>query len=304
MNGAAIATGYAADLALGDPRRWHPVAGFGQLAAALERRTYAPTRSAGAVHVVLLVGGAAGLAELVTRAARKAGLGGGTVLAVAVWASLGGRSLVSEARRVASLAERGEVEQGRRAVTALVGRDPESLDADGLCRAAVESVSENTADAVVSTLLWAAVGGAPAVAAYRAANTLDAMIGNRSERYVEFGWAAARLDDVLSWPGARLTALLAAVLAPLAGGSPQAAWRASRRDGAAHPSPNAGRVEAAFAGALGLQLGGTLAYRGRVEHRPLLGSGRPPTARDVRRATWLSLGVGTATALLCARAAR
>jgi adenosylcobinamide-phosphate synthase len=163
-------------------------------------------------------------------------------------------------------------------------------------------VAENTADAVAGPLVWTAVAGAPGAVAYRAANTLDAMVGHRSERYASFGWAAARLDDVLSWPGARVGALLAALLAPLVGGSPAQTLRVARRDGAAHPSPNAGLIEAAFAGALGLALGGPLTYDGRIEVRPSLGDGRPPGADDVERAIRLATAVGVAAVLLAAGA--
>jgi adenosylcobinamide-phosphate synthase len=173
-------------------------------------------------------------------------------------------------------------------------------------RAVVESVAENTGDAVVGALLWGALAGPAGVAAYRAVNTLDAMVGHRSERYADFGWAAARLDDAMGWPGARLGAVLVAACAPLAGGSPGAAWRTLRRDGAAHPSPNAGRLEAAFAGALGLRLGGPLSYAGRVEHRPVLGDGdgTAPDSAAVRRAARLSLAVGLAATAACSAVAR
>ena len=198
----------------------------------------------------------------------------------------------------------GDLGAARKALPALVGRDPDALDADGICRATVESVAENTADAVVGVLLWGAVAGPAGVAAYRAANTLDAMVGHRSERYADFGWAAARLDDALTWPVARAGAALAAAVRAgrrrLAG----AALRALRRDGAAHPSPNAGRMEAAFAGALGVRLGGPLAYAGRVEARPRLGDGRAPVPDDVTRAIRLSLAVGAAAALAGAAVAR
>ncbi|GAB2892661.1 hypothetical protein GCM10022245_29940 [Streptomyces mayteni] len=164
----------------------------------------------------------------------------------------------------------------------------------------MESVAENTSDAVVGALVWGAAGGAPGVAAFRAVNTLDAMVGHRSPRYLRFGWAAARLDDLAGWPGARLTAALAVCAGP----RPAAALTAWRVDGPRHPSPNAGVVEAAFAGALGLRLGGTLSYRGRVEHRPVLNAaGRPPRPADVARAVALSRRVGALAAAVCATAA-
>ena len=138
----------------------------------------------------------------------------------------------------------------------LCGRDPGHLDGDGLARAVVESVAENTSDAVVAALVWAAVAGPAGVVAHRCANTLDAMVGHRSPRHERFGWAAARLDDVVGWAPARLTALLAIALAPAVGGSPAEAWQLWRAERNRHPSPNAGQAEAAFAGALGTRLGG------------------------------------------------
>jgi adenosylcobinamide-phosphate synthase len=300
VSGAALLTGYAADLIAGDPRRWHPVAGFGRATVALERRMYAPTRRRGAAVTGVLVTGAALCAEVLARASSRVGLRREVVLAAVLWAALGGRSLRLEALHVGDLVEDGELDQARGALRALCGRDAADLDGAGVCRAAVESVAENTGDAVVGALLWAAIAGPAGVAAYRAANTLDAMVGHRSERYAAFGWAAARLDDAMSWPAARLAAALACLAAPVVGGSPREAARTVRRDGGAHPSPNAGRVEAAFAGALGLCLGGPLAYEGRVESRPRLGDGRAPDVNDVHRAARLSLAVGVASAGLCA----
>ena len=167
-------------------------------------------------------------------------------------------------------------------------------------RATVESVAENTSDAAVAPLFWGAVAGVPGLLAYRAANTLDAMVGYRSPRYARFGWASARLDDVLNWLPARATAALTVLTAQLAGGSPAGAWRAWQRDGAAHPSPNAGRCEAALAGALGLRLGGRNVYGSRVEERPTLGDGQPPVRGDIGRAVRLSRAVWTAAATLAA----
>jgi adenosylcobinamide-phosphate synthase len=226
------------------------------------------------------------------------------VLAVATWVALGGRSLTREALAIAELVDRGDLAAARRALPALAGRDTAALDGSEVCRAVVESVAENTSDAVVGALLWGALLGPAGVTAYRAVNTLDAMVGHRSERYAQFGWAAARLDDAMGWPAARAGAGLAVLCAPAVGGSPQRAWAALRRDGAAHPSPNAGRMEAAFAGALDVRLGGRLAYAGQVEHRPVLGDGPSPDVRDVFRAARLSAVVGLAAALLCAALSR
>jgi adenosylcobinamide-phosphate synthase len=243
-----------------------------------------------------------GTAGLLAESLGRTRAGRGPVLLLLTWAGLGGRSLIREARRIAAALDAGELDAARAALPALAGRDAGALDSNGICRAVVESVAENTGDAVVGALLWGAVAGPAGVAVYRAANTLDAMVGQRSERYAEFGWASARLDDALSWPGARLGALLAVALSPAVGGSPVAAWRVLRRDGAAHPSPNAGLLEAAFAGALGVRLGGPLSYGGRPELRPELGDGPAPGSDAVRRATMLSFAVGLAAAGLCAGA--
>jgi len=280
---SGLALGYGADLALGDPRRGHPVAGFGHVALALERAVYAPRRARGVMFTGALVAGAAlaghGLARLLGRRA---------ALALVTWTALGGRSLRREAATIATQLERGDLDAARRSLPALAGRDAAALDAGEIARAVVESVAENTSDAVVGTLVYGAVFGPAGVAAYRAANTLDAMVGHRSPRYERFGWASARLDDALGWPAARA----GAGLTVLCGRAPARTWRVLCRDGGAHPSPNAGRMEAAFAGALGLRLGGPLAYDGRVELRPALGDGRAPVAADIRRATRLSSRVG------------
>jgi len=294
VTAAAIALGGGADLVFGDPRHGHPVAAFGRAAAALERVAHRPTRRAGAAYAGLLVG-----AVVVAAAALERRLPRTPVRAVALWTALGARSLMREADAVAALVDSGDIAGARRRVTSLVGRDPEALDAGGLCAAAIESVAENTVDAVVAPLLWTAVAGAPGALGHRAVNTLDAMVGHRSPRYARFGTAAARADDVVNWPAARLTAALTVLL----GDDRRAAVRAWRVDAPAHPSPNAGRAEAAFAGALGVRLGGTLAYAGRVEHRPRLGDGREPGPEDVRRAVRLARKVSAAAAMLAMLAA-
>lgn len=296
---AGVLVGYLADRALGDPRRGHPVAAFGTAAAALESLTYRESRAAGAVHVGLLIGS---LGLLAAAAQRAAGRGGRpcsiAVTAAATWVCLGGTSLARTGLAMAELLERGDVEGARGLLPSLCGRDPASLDGAGLARASLESVAENTSDAQVAPLLYAAAGGVPAVLAYRGVNTLDAMVGYRSPRYLRFGWAAARLDDVANYIAARVTALLAVLSAPLVGGSASGAARAWRRDAGRHPSPNAGAVEAAFAGALGVRLGGPTQYRHELQIRPTLGDGREPTVADLRRAVALSSLVQAGAALL------
>ncbi|MGB6583353.1 MAG: adenosylcobinamide-phosphate synthase CbiB, partial [Streptosporangiaceae bacterium] len=220
--------------------------------------------------------------------------------ALAVWAVTGARSLHHEAERTRLSLHRHDLASAREVLPSLCGRDPAQLNADQIARAVIESVAENTSDAVVAPLLWGAVAGLPGLVAYRAVNTLDAMVGYRSARYLRFGWASARLDDVVNWIPARVTAALTAACTPLVTkASPVSVLRTVRRDGGRHPSPNAGRCEAAFAAALGVRLGGTNVYDGVTEARPELGGGgRAPESEDIRRAILLSRAVTvSATAL-------
>jgi adenosylcobinamide-phosphate synthase len=299
---AGLALGAAADLLLADPRRWHPVAGFGRAAAVLERRLWRDSRAAGAAYAGLLTGTAAALGVLLDRATRGRPAVRTLVTAAATWTVLGGTSLGRAGTAMARTLDTGDLPAARALLPTLAGRDPAGLGEAELARATVESVAENTSDAAVAPLVWGALAGLPGLLVYRAVNTLDAMVGHRSPRWARFGWAAARTDDVANWLPARLTAALTVAAAPLTGGSARGAWTAWRRDGAAHPSPNAGRCEAALAGALDLRLGGRNVYGSRVEERPALGAGRAPTASDVPRAVRLSRAVWTAAAALAVAA--
>ncbi|QMU78551.1 cobalamin biosynthesis protein [Streptacidiphilus sp. PB12-B1b] len=299
-----VAAGYAADAAFGDPRRGHPVAGFGRAAGALERRLWRDHRAVGAAFTALCVGTVAAGAIAAERAVRGPSGGGSSVRSpglasagrmllagAATWTVLGGASLVREARTIGGSLHAGDLPAARARLPYLCGRDPRGLTEQQIARAVVESVAENTADAVVNALVWGALAGTPGLLAFRAVNTLDAMVGHRSPRYLRFGWASARLDDVAGWPGARLTALL--TVAAAGPGRRAETWRVWRRDASAHPSPNAGQAEAAFAGALGVRLGGTLAYGTRTEHRPVLAAEcRPVAVGDIERACVLSRRVG------------
>ena len=288
-----IAGGLGLDALMADPQQGHPVAAFGTLAAATERRVHRDSRRVGAVYAVGLTGGAGLLGAALSKSVRRpAGLAALTSLAT--WVVVGGTSLRREAAAMHVLLASGDLELARLRLSHLCGRDASTLDAPGLARATIESVAENTSDAVVGPLFWGAIGGVPGLLAYRAVNTLDAMVGHRSERYRQFGWAAARLDDAANLGPSRLTAALTVALAPVVGGRPRAALRAWRRDGHKHPSPNAGPVEAAFAGALGRTLGGRLSYSGRFEDRPLLGDGPAPSVADIPRAARLSAAVSVA----------
>ena len=289
-----LAVGYAADRMLGDPARHHPVAGFGQLAAGLERWMYADSRPRGAAYTLVLVGSTAAIGTAVERMTRDRPALHTLATAAATWAVLGGASLGREANAVRGQLVAGDLVAARSQLTHLVGRDTSGLDTAEITRATVESLAENTSDAVVAPLLAGAFGGIGGLAGYRAANTLDAMVGHRSPRHQDFGWASARLDDLLNLAGSRLTAWLAATLAPTVGGRSEGAITAWRRDAGHHPSPNAGPVEAAFAGALGVTLGGRNTYGARVEERSTLGGGPPPEIHDIERAHQLADRVGAA----------
>ncbi len=280
----------------------------------VERVTYRDSRAAGVVHEVVLVGAVTGLGiglrRVVSGQNGRSGavtvaraLGEVAVTAAATWTVLGGTTLAKTGREMADRLESGDIEGARALLPSLCGRDPEALDADGLARAALESIAENTSDATVAPLFWGAVAGVPGLLAYRAINTLDAMVGYRNERYERFGWAAARTDDVANLAPARASGLLTTALAPVIGGRPADAWRAWRRDAGKHPSPNAGVAEASMAGALGVTLGGRTEYRHGIEMRPTLGDGPVPRVPDLRRAVRLSEAVQVATALAAATAA-
>jgi adenosylcobinamide-phosphate synthase len=331
-NTAGLLLGFALDRLVRDPRRGHPVAVFGRAAAALEARVYADSRSAGVLYTGMCVTGAVALGLVAERLVKgRTPLARTAVTAAATWAVLGGSSLAREGTFMARALEDAEkpapadcaeadgLMAARARLSHLCARDPRGLDAKALARATVESIAENTSDAAVAPLLWGAVAGVPGLLAYRAINTLDAMVGYRSARYENFGWASARLDDLANWVPARATGLLTVACAPFARTSSPAepsgrrgpdsgamltaitrSYAALRRDGGAHPSPNAGRCEAAFAGALGVRLGGVNVYGGKVERRPELGDGSPPEVGDIRRAVRLSRAVTVAAAALSA----
>ena len=293
-----------AELATGSPGAvfrviGHPVTWLGRLISALEGRWNRGSdrrrRRFGVATAVLLA-----LVGLVPGLALERVLpewGGQLALAVLAGTLIAQRSLGAHVAAVATALERG-LPEGRAAVSQIVGRDPESLDAAGVARAAVESLAENFSDGVVAPVFWLWAGGLGAGAAYKAINTGDSMIGHRSDRYRAFGWATARLDDLVNLPASRLTAALligAACLTP--GASPRGAWDAVRRDAGRHRSPNAGWPEAAMAGALGLALAGPRRYGGELVEDAVMGLGgrRDLGPSDIRRALRL---YWTADALL------
>jgi adenosylcobinamide-phosphate synthase len=273
----AVAAGLAADTVFGEPPlRPHPVAALGGALQRIESSLYRDRRVNGVVHAALGVG--------------LGTVAGATVhsTAIATYLAVAGRALRDAAADVDRALISGDLERARLLLPALVGRDPSKLDEKDICRAVVESVAENTVDAVVAPAWWALVAGAQGVVAHRAVNTMDAMVGHRDNRYGEYGWAAARLDDVAAWLPARMTVALVCAARPRSAGR---VARIVRCDAAAHPSPNGGVAEAAFAAALDLRLGGLNSYCERTELRPGLGDGRPPDRRDIARANRLSRDV-------------
>ena len=297
----ATLCGVLLDWRLGEVRRYHPLVGFGNYAQRLEQLLNRRQRGQG----VLAWGLAVIPAVMVT------GLLQALLPASVAWIfsclvlyfALGAQSLLEHGTAVAEPLARGDLASARVRVGWIVSRDTRQLDATGVAKAGVESILENGNDAIFATLFWFIVAGAPGVVLFRLANTLDAMWGYRNERFNHFGWAAAKIDDLLNWPAARLTALSYALL-----GQTRQALACWRQQAPAWDSPNAGPVMAAGAGSLGVRLGGAAIYHGQEEQRPSLGCGQPPTADDlfralalVRRGLWLwlfTLLAGTCLRLL------
>ena len=270
------------DRRLGEPRRGHPLVGFGWLAQRVEALAYGPPdldakarreRGIGAVIILLTP-----FTVAVGLLAKIPLIGLGVALAL-LYLAIGARSLAQHAEAVATALQSGDLPLARQRVGLIVSRDTTDLDEEGISRATIESVLENGCDAIFGALFWFVLAGAPGVVLYRLANTLDAMWGYRTARYLHFGWAAARLDDGLNWLPARLTALSYAAVGP----QPALAWRCWREQAASWKSPNAGPVMAAGAGALGLALGGPACFHGEWQPRPPLGEGLAPCAQDIAR---------------------
>jgi adenosylcobinamide-phosphate synthase len=280
MNSVAVAAGAALDQLLGEPpARWHPVARYGSLMQRVEHHLYADRRARGVALTMIGVG----LGITVGLSLRRTiGPPAAIITATAVCAA--GKMLDDEAMRVSRLLRAGDLHSARQRVHTLVGRNTEHLDEHEISRAVIASVAENCVDAVTASLFWGTIGGAPAVLAHRAVNTLDAMVGHRDDRYDRFGWASARLDDVTNLLAARLTAFSVAAVRPRRAGE---IWRVVGRDAHRHPSPNGGVIEAAFAAALGVRLGGVNRYGNDIEDRGTLGNGPPPTPADIAAAVRL-----------------
>lgn len=277
------------DVLLGEPRRGHPLVAFGKLADRLERHFNGPDgrgwRSHGVTAWCLAVLPLTALAWLLSLLPGV----GWLVEVFLLYMALGLRSLGDHLLPVARALRQGDLPEARRCVGFIVSRDTRELDEQGVARAATESALENGSDAVFAALFWFMLAGAPGVVLYRLSNTLDAMWGYRNERFERFGWAAARIDDVLNFVPARLVALTYALL-----GQTRRALRCWRIQAPLWDSPNAGPVMAAGAGALGVALGGPAVYHGELHQRPGLGEGEAPQARDIERAldiVWGGVGL-------------
>ncbi len=296
--GARLCLAFALDTLFGDPPSpWHPVIWMGKVVEIVDwgmpgrEKGPAAERVAGVAVAAALPVGTFLIARGLLRSLPRPLQGAVDVALLSV--SLAGRSLYEKAGDV----QRGlakNVDEGRRQVSHLVGRDTARLDDDGVTRAAIESVAENCNDGVVAPIFYGLIGGAPLALAYKMVNTLDSMIGYRNMRYGNFGWASARLDDAAGFVPARLTALAAALASPAVGGSLTAAIRVFHQEGPQHASPNAGICEGAFAGALGVRLGGINYYDGVPVEAPEMGKGlRRPDWDDVSRAANLMYVTGS-----------
>lgn len=300
-----MAAGLLADRVFGEVRRFHPLVGFGRWAGWVERGCRRAFHGAGGAGTRLagMLAWALAVLPWVAAALWLRGVHPQAHWAVDVgllYLALGGRSLAGHAHAIAVPLAAGDLDAARVRVGWIVSRDTSALDAEGVARAATESVLENGNDAVFGALFWFMAAGGAGALLFRLANTLDAMWGYRTPRYLRFGWAAARIDDVLNFLPARLTALTYAVL-----GRTRRALACWRSQAPAWDSPNAGPVMAAGAGALGVRLGGAAIYHGREEMRPLLGEGRAPDVAGihdalalVRRGAWLWLAVAAALGVL------
>lgn len=278
---AFILSAVLLDLLIGDPY-WlpHPVVAIGCLVSFLDhtlRRSWLNEKLAGVFLLILVAGTAAAIAASVMSVLSLIHPLLSWLCALAVSAScLATRSLHRESAKVASALQAGDIKSARRFLSYIVGRDTEQLDESEIWRAVVETVAENTSDGIIAPLFWLAIGGPVVAIAYKAVSTLDSMVGYKNERYMQMGWASARMDDLLNFVPARLTALLIAAVAPVAGGSAYGALRIVARDRRNHPSPNSGHPEAAAAGALGVRLGGAASYRGIASWKKYIGDADQP----------------------------
>jgi adenosylcobinamide-phosphate synthase len=295
----------ALDLLVGDPR-WlpHPVRLIGRFAMAVEapfRRLIKSPRIAGVVTALVVVSLTAVVSFALVRGAGFAHPYAGDLVSITLlWTGIAARDMVKHSSEIVGALNSGSLSEARRWVGMICGRDTDSLDESGIARATVESVAENMVDGVTAPLFFAVIGGPVGIMAYKAVNTLDSTFGYKNDKYLEFGWASAKLDDIANFIPARLTALLVPVAAMLSLHNPVRSLRIYLRDRLKHPSPNAGQAEAAVAGALGIQLGGLSYYSGVPSHKPVLGDALTSVGPEhvVRANALLLITSGLALALL------
>ena len=278
---AIVLAAVVLDLVLGDPRALpHPVMAIGRLISFLEprlRRGFGNERTAGCALLVTTVGVSYATAALLLVGAYALAPDAGIAVAIYLsWVSLAARSLHLESGKVARALERDDLPGARLALSYIVGRETEQLDEREIVRGAVETVAENTGDGVIAPLCYLMLGGPALAIAYKAVNTLDSMVGYKNERYLRFGWASARFDDLANYLPARLTGMLMVLAAPVCALSGGGAWRIMRRDCRNHSSPNSGFPESAAAGALGVRLGGANRYFGSLVEKPTIGDAVKP----------------------------
>ncbi len=310
MTGGELLVAASLDAAAGDPRWFpHPVRVIGTVIGWCDEhiRKVSDHRYALRAAGIAL---ALGLPLLVFVLSREAlaiadGIGWwlGSLLSIGLaWTTLAGRDLWDHVQAVSVKLDQGHLQEARGAVGMIVGRDTDRLSQEEIARATIETVAESTSDGIIAPLLYLALGGAPVALAYKVVNTLDSMIGHKDERYIDFGWASARLDDVANWIPARLSAIFIIMTAAVVLGEPArvgSGWHVLWRDGGKHPSPNSGRPEAAMAGSLGVQLGGVNFYDGVPDERALLGKGgRQPIPSDIKTASRVMVGVSILGVLL------
>ena len=275
-SGLIILFAFILDLILGDPHwQLHPVRLIGGLIEFLEdnlRKTKIPLKISGGLLVIFIVGFTLGISFLLIKFAYWLNYYSGLLLSsVLVYFAIAPRNLYDESMKIYSFLKKGDLESARKSLSMIVGRDTNKLSESEVIRASVETVAENGVDAVISPLFYAMIGGAPLAIVYRAINTMDSMVGYKNKRYIDFGWAAARLDDAVNYIPARLSAILIPLSSLIYGKDWLSSFKIVVRDGKKNPSPNSGIPEAAVAGALGIQLGGLNYYGGMPSDKPFIG---------------------------------
>lgn len=295
MNGIiGIGIGFFLDLLLGDPY-WmpHPIRWIGRYIGWLDKKLRTKTEKQkimGVGFVVFVLLPVAGISTGIVLLCKNEWIATG-IIAIMSYQILAARCLQVESMKVYNALEEGEVEKARAAVSMIVGRDTSVLDRTGITRAAVETVAENTSDGVIAPLFYLLIGGPILGFVYKAINTMDSMVGYKNETYLHFGWAAAKLDDIVNWIPSRLSALLMIVSAYLLQMNGRNAWKIWKRDRRKHASPNSAQTESVCSGALGVELAGDAVYFGKKVKKPTIGDAlRDIEPKDIRRANWLMYG--------------